>query len=77
MSQQHVTDLHAELQNDETGARRADLLVRLRGLQENCQAAKRQLLDRDAYARVKAATVAVTAAIRIVEKLPAPRAGGN
>jgi hypothetical protein len=75
MDDAHLLDLHSELQSDVSGARRADLLARLRGLRDNCLAAKRELCDRDAFSRLEAAGVAVTAAIRIVQNLPRQRDG--
>jgi hypothetical protein len=77
MNASNPLDLHGELQNDVTGNRRTGLLARLRALNENCQAAKRQLHDREAFRRLQAASVAVSAAIQIVEKLPKSRAAGN
>jgi hypothetical protein len=77
MNESHPLDLHSELQNDTSGARRADLLAQLRGLQEKCMAAKRQLSDREAYHGIQAAAIAVNAAIKIVETLPQPRAAWN
>jgi hypothetical protein len=67
-------DLETRLLADETGAARADLLKRLGALREECVSAKRQLSDREVFRRLQAANVAVNAAIRIVETLPAQRA---
>lgn len=75
MNDAHLLDLHSELQNDMSGARRAELLARLRGLREKCVAAKRELCARDAFSRLDAACVALAAAIRIVENLPQRREG--
>lgn len=60
----------AELQADDNGTLRPQVLARLQAMRENCQAAKRQLCDRETYRRVEAANVAVNAAIRIIETLP-------
>jgi hypothetical protein len=73
----HLLDLHTDLQDDPTGTRRAQVLERLHALARQCVDARRQPAERDAYSRLQAATVAVNAAIRIVEKLPKPGAGGN
>lgn len=75
MDDAHLLDLHSELRNDVSGELRADLLARLRGLRDNCLAARRELCDRDAFSRLDAACVAVKAAIRIVEHLPQQRDG--
>jgi hypothetical protein len=77
MNDAHLLDLHAELQNDMTGQRRAALLARLNGLKNECLDGKRQLQDRESYRRTQAASTAVNAAIRIVETLPQTRGGGN
>jgi hypothetical protein len=73
---EHLLDLESELLTDESGERRRNVLAQLQSLREDCQAAKRQLCDKDTYRRLEAANVAVNAAIRIVETLP-QRHGGN
>ena len=73
----HQLDLHTELQNDTTGARRAEVLALLQARRDECIARRRQPADRDAYTRLQAATVALNAAIRIVEKVPQDGSGGN
>jgi len=77
MSEVQAPDLLAELQNDASGERRAQVLARLGRLHEDCLAAQRGLSDRDGYRRLQAAGVAVKAAIRIVETLPRTRGNGN
>jgi hypothetical protein len=69
MNDAHLPDVHSQLRNDPSGARRAELQARLRALRDSCLAAKRELCDREAYGRLQAASVAVSAAIRIVEAL--------
>lgn len=70
MTDAHLLDLHSKLRNDASGECRAELLVRLQGLRDNCLAARRELCDRNAYARLQAASVALNAAIRVMENLP-------
>jgi hypothetical protein len=77
MKDEHLLDLHAELQNDMSGQRRTALLARLNGLKEQCVTSKRELQDRESYRRTQAANTALNAAIRIVETLPQTRGGGN
>ena len=72
-----LVDLESQLRNDTTGARSAEVLDRLRALRDNCQAARRQLCDKTTYRRLEAATIAVNAAIRVIEALPRGKAGGN
>jgi hypothetical protein len=70
-------DLDAELQDDPSGARRQEVLARLRALQGDCQAAKRQLSDREGYRNLQAASIAVSASIRIIESMPQQPRDGN
>lgn len=75
--QTHLLDLHSELVNDTSGTRRNELLARLRKLQDDCLLAKRQPTDRESFRQLHAAAAAVTAALRIVEKVPGSRENGN
>lgn len=70
MNDPHLLDLHAQLQGDSTGQRRAELLARLRDLHNGCLTAQRALCDRETFKRLEASTLAVSAAIRIIETLP-------
>jgi hypothetical protein len=70
MTTTYPTDLQQRLQEDPSGAARADVLKRLSALRFDCETAKRQLRDRDSFRQLQAATSAVAAAMRIVETLP-------
>ena len=70
MNDPHLLDLHSELQNDSTGKRRTELLGHLRELHNGCLTAQRALCDREVFKRLEASTLAVSAAIKIIEKLP-------
>lgn len=77
MNEATVSNLEAELRDDESGARRVLLLSQLNALRAECQAAKRQLCDRETFRRIDSSNIAVNAAIRIIETLPQRQGGGN
>jgi hypothetical protein len=77
MNETPSTDVIAEILDDPSGRRRAALVTRLQGLHDDCVVAKRKPSDGRTYERLQASGVALSAAIRILETLPASRGRGN
>ncbi|WP_048439633.1 hypothetical protein [Caenimonas sp. SL110] len=77
MNDPHLLELHSELQDDATGKRRTEVLAQLRELHNGCLTAQRALCDREVFKRLEASTLAVSAAIRIIETLPQSGNGRN
>ena len=70
MTDPHLLELHSALQDDATGKRRTEVLARLRALHNDCLFAQRALCDRETFKRLEASTLAVSAAMRIIESIP-------
>jgi hypothetical protein len=60
-------EMDARLRDDPDGEYRAGLMSRLRRMRDACDAARRQLQDRESFRRLQAASAAVEAAITAVE----------